>query len=42
MQKKETKTEFHDKVDRSSAKLKINGLVDNSKKFIEIMKHELM
>ena len=38
--KKETKNEFHDKVNRASAKSKVTDLVDNSKKIIEISKHE--
>ncbi len=38
---KETKKEFHDAVPRASKKTKVQGLVDEKTKFIEIAKHEL-
>lgn len=37
---KETKTSFHENVDRSNIKSKVEGLVDNSETLIEICKHE--
>lgn len=39
---KETKVDFHDKVNRASVKSKVTDLVDHSLKIIEIAKHEEM